>query len=48
VSGEYCQTETLSDLDQLPAPTGVLVSALPVRLEAASAAWARVVTIFES
>jgi kynurenine formamidase len=42
----YSQIEKLCNLDQLPRDHGFTVSALPVRLEAASAAWARVVAIF--
>ncbi len=41
---EYCQIEKLTNLDQLP-PTGFHVSALPVRLADASAAWSRVVAL---
>ena len=44
----YSQIEKLCNLDQLPADTGFTVSALPVKLEAASAAPARVVAIFWS
>ena len=44
---EYCQIERLSGLDRLPRPTGFLVSAFPVKLEGASAAWARVVAIVD-
>lgn len=42
----YSQIEKLCNLDQLPRDRGFSVSALPVRLEAASAAWARVIAIF--
>jgi len=44
---EYCQIERLANLDSLPAPTGFTVAAFPVKLERASAGWARVVAIFE-
>ncbi len=44
---EYCQIEKLVNLDQLPRPHGFTVVALPVHLEAASAAWARVVALFD-
>jgi kynurenine formamidase len=44
---EYCQIEKLSGLDQLPAPFGFVVSALPVKLDGASAGWARVVAWYE-
>jgi kynurenine formamidase len=39
---EYCQIEKLINLDQLP-PDGFFVSALPIRLAHAGAAWSRVV-----
>jgi kynurenine formamidase len=41
---EYCQIEKLTNLDQLP-PDGFLVSALPVKLADAGAAWSRVVAL---
>ncbi|MCW2995506.1 MAG: cyclase [Conexibacter sp.] len=41
---EYCQIEKLVNLSQLP-PSGFLVSALPIRLADASAAWSRVVAM---
>jgi cyclase len=41
---EYCQIEKLTNLDQLP-PTGFLVSALPVKLADAGAAWSRVIAL---
>ena len=44
---EYCQIERLANLGVLPRPTGFAVSAFPVKLERASAGWARVVAIFE-
>jgi kynurenine formamidase len=44
---EYCQIEKLENLAALPAPTGFTVVALPVLLEGASAAWSRVVALFE-
>jgi kynurenine formamidase len=44
---EYCQIERLANLDKLPRPTGFTVSAFPVKLERASAGWARVVAIFD-
>jgi kynurenine formamidase len=44
---EYCQIERLANLDALPRPTGFVVSAFPFKLERASAAWARVVAIFD-
>jgi kynurenine formamidase len=44
---EYCQIERLANLDALPRPTGFTVSAFPFKLEGASAAWARVVAIFD-
>ena len=45
-SKEYCQIERLTDLE-LPRPTGFTVYAFPYQVESASAAWARVVAIFE-
>jgi kynurenine formamidase len=43
---EYCQIEKLCNLDALPARQyGFHVLALPVRIEAASGAWARVVAL---
>lgn len=44
---EYCQIEKLCHLEQLPLSSGFTVSAFPVKLERASAGWARVVAIFE-
>lgn len=42
----YCQIEKLANLEQLPA-TGYTVSALPVKVERASAGWCRAVAIFD-
>lgn len=42
---EYCQIEKLTNLDQLPSPTGFTVLALPVRLAQASGGWSRVVAL---
>jgi kynurenine formamidase len=42
---EYLQIEKLSNLAALARPTGFQVLALPIRLERASAAWARVVAL---
>jgi kynurenine formamidase len=44
---EYCQIEKLANLDKLPTPFGFFVSALPVKLEGASAGWSRVVAWYE-
>ena len=44
---EYCQIEKLANLDQLPRPFGFTVSAFPVNLRGTSAAWSRVVAMFE-
>lgn len=44
---EYAQIEMLCDLDQLPRPHGFTVIALPVKLDAASAGWSRVVAVYE-
>ena len=40
----YCQIEKLANLDQLP-PTGFYVMAFPIKVEKASAGWARPVAI---
>ncbi len=45
---EYCQIEKLCNLADIPAPTGFSVLALPIRLAAASAAWARVVALVDA
>jgi kynurenine formamidase len=42
---EYCQIEKLSNLAALPIPFGFQVIALPISLERASGAWARVVAL---
>ncbi|MDU0201027.1 cyclase family protein [Paenibacillus sp. MAH-36] len=44
---EYCQIEKLANLDQLPKPYGFKVSCFPMKIERASAGWARPVAIFE-
>lgn len=44
---EYAQIEKLCNLEQLPSPHGFTVIALPVKLDAASAGWARVVAVFQ-
>ena len=44
---EYCQIEKLANLDQLPRPFGFTVMAFPVNLQGTSAAWSRVVAMFE-
>jgi kynurenine formamidase len=44
---EYCQIEKLVNLDALPRPFGFQVLALPVSIERASGAWARVVALFD-
>lgn len=43
----YCHIERLAGLAGLPSPTGFYVVALPFRIEAASAGWARVVAIYD-
>lgn len=45
---EYSQIEKLCNLEQLPRPFGFTVIALPVKLDRASAGWARVVAVFET
>lgn len=44
---EYSHIEKLSNLDALPRPTGFRVAAFPVKVAGASAAWTRVVAIYE-
>jgi kynurenine formamidase len=44
---EYCQIEKLCNLDALPMPHGFQVLALPIHLERASGAWARVVALVQ-
>jgi kynurenine formamidase len=44
---EYSQIEKLCNLELLPKPSGFTVIALPVKLDRASAGWARVVAVFE-
>ena len=44
---EYLQLERLSNLASLPRPDGFLVACFPCKIEAASAAWTRVVAIFD-
>jgi kynurenine formamidase len=43
----YAQIERLSNLEELPQPTGFTVYAFPFKIEGASASWTRVVAIFE-
>ncbi|MDG2381885.1 MAG: cyclase family protein [Pirellulaceae bacterium] len=45
IEREYCQIEKLANLDQLPEPTGFLISCLPVKIRSASAGWCRAVAI---
>lgn len=42
----YCHIEKLSNLENIPA-TGYTVCAFPVKVEAASAGWCRVVAVFD-
>jgi kynurenine formamidase len=44
---EYCQIEKLANLDQLPTPFGFTVMAFPVNLRGTTAAWSRVVAMYE-
>jgi kynurenine formamidase len=44
---EYAMIEKLANLDTIPTPTGFLFSALPVKIEHASAGWCRAVAIVE-
>lgn len=45
ITREYCQIEKLANLHLLPRPHGFYVSCLPVRIEAASAAWCRAIAL---
>ena len=45
ITREYCQIEKLANLERIPRPHGFYVSCLPVKIEAASAAWCRAVAI---
>lgn len=45
IEQEYCQIEKLANLDQIPGPTGFLVSCFPVKIKEASAGWCRAVAI---
>jgi kynurenine formamidase len=45
---EYSQIEKLCNLGLLPQPYGSTVLALPVKVERASAGWARVVAVFDA
>ena len=45
---EYLQIEKLANLEKIPKPTGFIVSAFPILIERASAAWCRAVAIVES
>jgi kynurenine formamidase len=47
IEAPYCQIEKLANLDQLPRPSGFTVMAFPVNLRGTSAAWSRVVAMFE-
>jgi kynurenine formamidase len=44
---EYCHIENLSNLDKIPKPFGFKVAVFPVKIERASAGWARAVAILE-
>jgi len=44
---EYCQIEKLANLDQIPVPFGFQVVCFPIKIEKASAGWARPVAIIE-
>lgn len=47
IEEEYCHIEKLANLDKLPRPYGFKVSCFPVKLTGGSAAWTRVVAMFE-
>jgi kynurenine formamidase len=42
---EYLHIEKLANLDKLPAPTGFIICAFPVKFEEASAGWTRAVAL---
>lgn len=44
---EYCHIEKLTNLDKLPKPFGFKVAVFPIKIERASAGWARAVAIIE-
>lgn len=44
---EYCHIERLANLDKIPRPFGFKVSALPIKIERASAGWVRAVAILD-
>ncbi|SDQ16755.1 cyclase family protein [Virgibacillus salinus] len=44
---EYCQIEKLANLDKISKPHGFKVAVFPVKIEQASAGWARPVAIIE-
>jgi kynurenine formamidase len=46
-SKEYVQIEKLANLDRIPSPTEFVFSALPVKIDKASAGWCRAVAIIE-
>jgi kynurenine formamidase len=44
---EYLQIEKMAHFEDVPTPTGFLVSALPVKFEGATAGWCRAVALIE-
>ena len=44
---EYCQIEKMANLDQLPRRTGIPLVTFPIKVEDASAGWARPVALIE-
>jgi kynurenine formamidase len=48
IQKEYCQIEKLANLDQIPQPYGFTVSCFPVKVQGASAGWARPVAIVDA
>ena len=44
----YCHMEKLTNLDQIPVPSGFKVACFPVKIKKASAGWIRPVAILES
>jgi kynurenine formamidase len=45
IEREYCQIETLANLDQIPRPHGFFVSCLPAKIRGASAGWCRAIAL---
>jgi len=44
---EYCHIENMANLDRIPKPFGFKVAVFPIKIEGASAGWARAVAILK-